>query len=56
MRPDPSLMLLQDALHGGQADPGPFEFLGTVEAMEWAKELFCAVQIETDAVVAHQKG
>lgn len=43
-----------DALYGGEADTGSFEFAGRVQPLEDAKELAGVGHVETGAVVANE--
>src|SRR6266478_530480 len=56
MCPDASFVLVNDSLHGGQADSCPFEFFSAVEPLERTKELLGALRVETYAVVPHHNG
>ena len=37
--PDPAAMIVNDALHNAQSSPGPFIFLGHIQALEDLKDL-----------------
>jgi len=56
MCPDASFVLVNDSLHGGQADSCPFEFFSAAEPLKRTKELLGALRIETYVVVPHRDG
>ena len=52
--PDSAAVLAHDAVDGGQADAGAFEFLGTVKALENAKKLVGIFHIKSDPIIADE--
>src|SRR5690242_19608283 len=54
-RPNAAAVPVNDALDGSKSNPSAFELFRAVEALERAKQIPCAFQIKTDAVVAHQE-
>ena len=54
--PNTSAMSGNDALHGREADAGPLEIFGAVQALERAKELLRVAHVEAHAVVSHEEG
>ena len=43
---------VDDALHGGESDAGPFKFLAAVHSLEGAEQFARVGHVETRAVVA----
>ena len=56
LRPDPAAVLVDDALHGGQADAGARELPCVVKSLERAEQLAGVGHVEAHAVVAHEIG
>src|SRR5207249_5349658 len=52
--PDPATVLVDDALHGGQAQAVPGKLVCAMQAMEHAEEFVPVAHVEADAVVAHE--
>ena len=53
LRPNAAVVLANDALHGRQADSGPFELLSPMKALEDAEKLVGVLHVEADTVVAN---
>src|SRR5690348_1238987 len=54
-RPNATAVPVNDALDGSKSNPRPFELFGAMEALERAKQISGAFQIETDSIVPHQE-
>src|SRR5436309_4606093 len=54
--PDPSAVLVDDALADGQAHAGSFKVLHPVHALEHSEELAGVIHIEAGAIVANKYG
>src|SRR5437667_12841006 len=54
--PDPSTVLLNNALHRGQANARALEIFGAVKALEDAEQLIGILHAEADAIVANENG
>src|SRR5207245_2637303 len=50
-RPDPAAVAVHDAPGGGQADAGPWELAGAVQALERAEQPVGIDHVETDPIV-----
>src|SRR5437016_13683634 len=56
LHPDPATVLLNNALHRGQANARALEIFGAVKALEDAEQLIGILHAEADAIVANENG
>src|ERR1041385_2841704 len=54
-RPDLAAVPVDDALDGGQANPGAFELSVAVKPLEGAEKFFGVLHVEARAVVLHEE-